>query len=636
MRQQRNRFWSEGFVYRMLGAFGAGMILSVATSWAAAPVKEVSGEQIYKEHCATCHDTATRAPKFAVMRKLPAAFVLRSLELGKMKFQGIMRTGAERRAVSEYVTDKKLPTVAEKDPTVAGFCSELQGEFPAPNSSAQWNGWGVDATNSRFQPAEAAGLTAEQVSKLKVKWVFGMPMDYQTSQATVVGGRVFIGSMGGHVYSIDAKTGCLYWAKKPKAGVRSSVVIGQIPASDPPRYAAYFGDIEANMYAVDATTGEELWQTRVAEHRLARITGTPALHNNRLYVPVTALEEVAGSDPSYECCTFRGPIVALDASTGKQIWKTYTIPDEPRPIRKNAKGVQLWGPSGAAVWSAPTLDLKKNVMYVATGDNYSDPASETSDALVAFDLETGKLLWAQQFTPNDAWNIACESGDQTNCPEARGPDLDFGSSSILRTLPDGKRVLVAGQKSGMLHAVDPDDKGKILWQARVGKGGLAGGIQWGPAADASSVYVALSDIGIKTVEDSEAGWTTELDGSVGGGMFAYDIATGKRHWHVPPPGCGDRKQCSPAQSAAVSVIPGVVFSGSVDSHLRAYSTTDGKVLWDYNADQEYESTNGVPTRGGAFGGPGPTIVDGVLYVNSGYGFWGARSGNALLAFEVGE
>ena len=636
MRQQRNRFWSEGFVCRMLGAFGAGMILSVATSWAAAPVKEVSGEQIYKEHCATCHDTATRAPKFAVMRKLPAAFVLRSLELGKMKFQGIMRTGAERRAVSEYVTDKKLPTVAEKDPTVAGFCSELPGEFPLPNSSAQWNGWGVDATNSRFQPAEAAGLTAEQVSKLKVKWVFGMPMDYQTSQATVVGGRVFIGSMGGHVYSINAKTGCLYWAKKPKAGVRSSVVIGQIPASDPPRYAAYFGDIEANMYAVDARTGEELWQTRVAEHRLARITGTPALHNNRLYVPVTALEEVAGSDPSYECCTFRGPIVALDASTGKQIWKTYTIPDEPRPIRKNAKGVQLWGPSGAAVWSAPTLDLKKNVMYVATGDNYSDPASETSDALVAFDLETGKLLWAQQFTPNDAWNIACESSDQTNCPEARGPDLDFGSSSILRTLPDGKRVLVAGQKSGMLHAVDPDDKGKILWQARVGKGGLAGGIQWGPAADASSVYVALSDIGIKTVEGSEAGWTTELDGSVGGGMFAYDIATGKRHWHVPPPGCGDRKQCSPAQSAAVSVIPGVVFSGSVDSHLRAYSTTDGKVLWDYNADQEYESTNGVPTRGGAFDGPGPTIVDGVLYVNSGYGFWGARSGNALLAFEVGE
>ena len=220
-RQQRNRFWSEGFVCRMLGAFGAGMILSVATSWAAAPVKEVSGEQIYKEHCATCHDTATRAPKFAVMRKLPAAFVLRSLELGKMKFQDIMRTGAERRAVSEYVTDKKLPTVAEKDPTVAGFCSELPGEFPVPNSSAQWNGWGVDATNSRFQPAEAAGLTAEQVSKLKVKWAFGMPMDYQTSQATVVGGRVFIGSMGGHVYSIDAKTGCLYWAKKPKAGVRS-------------------------------------------------------------------------------------------------------------------------------------------------------------------------------------------------------------------------------------------------------------------------------------------------------------------------------------------------------------------------------------------------------------------------------
>ena len=626
----------RGKVCVVLSALCIAITFGVSSSWAAAPVKEVSGEKIYKDHCANCHDTATRAPKFAVMRKLPAAFVLRSLELGKMKFQGMMRTGAERRAVAEYVTEKKLPLVAEKDPTVAGFCAEVPGVFPAPNSTAEWNGWGVDATNSRFQPAEQAGLTAEQVPDLKVKWVFGLPMDYQTSQPTVVGGRVFVGSLGGHVYSIDAKTGCLYWAKKPKAGVRSSIVIGQLPNTNPPRHVAYFGDIEANVYAVDARTGEELWQKKVAEHRLARVTGTPALHNNRLYVPVTALEEVAGSDPSYECCTFRGPLVALDASSGEIIWTTYTIPEEPKPTRKNANGVQLWGPSGAAVWSAPTLDLKKNVMYVATGDNYSDPASLTSDALVAFDLETGKMLWSQQFTPNDAWNIGCESADQTNCPEARGPDLDFGSSSILRTLPDGKRVLVAGQKSGMLHAVDPDKDGAILWQARVGKGGLAGGIQWGPAADANSVYVALSDIGLKTIENSEAGWTTELDGSVGGGMFAYDIATGKRIWHVPPVGCGDRKQCSPAQSAAVSVIPGVVFSGSVDSHLRAYSTSDGKVIWDYNADQEYESTNGVPTRGGAFDGPGPTIVDGMLYVNSGYGFWGARSGNALIAFGVGD
>ena len=632
----RHTRWTEYRLRHALGVCVVGLLVSAATAWAAAPVQEVDGEAIYREHCATCHATATRAPKFEVMRRLPAAFVLRSMELGKMRFQGMMRTGAERRAVSEYITGKTLPPVTEKDPTVAGFCSDAPGAFPAAHAAAAWNGWGVDETNSRFQPSEAAGLSAEQVATLKVKWVFGLPMDYQTSQPTVVGGRVFVGSLGGHVYSIDAKTGCLYWAKKPKAGVRASVVIGRLPDTDPPRYAAYFGDIEANMYAVDARTGEELWQTRVDDHRLARITGTPTLHDNRLYVPVTALEEVAGSDPSYECCTFRGPIVALDAGSGQQIWKAYTIPDEPKPVRKNAKGVQLWGPSGASVWSAPTLDLKKNVMYVATGDNYSDPPSLTSDALVAFDLETGEMLWSQQFTPNDAWNIGCESDDQTNCPEARGPDLDFGSSSILRELPDGRRILVAGQKSGVLHAVDPDNNGAILWQARLGKGGLAGGIQWGPAADASTVYVALSDIGLRTVEDSQAGWTTELDPSVGGGMFAYDLATGNRLWHVPPPGCGDRAQCSPAQSAAVSVIPGVVFSGSVDSHLRAYSTTDGTVLWDYNADQEYDSTNGVPTRGGAFDGPGPTIVDGVVYVNSGYGFWGARSGNALIAFAPGE
>ena len=416
----RYGLWTEHRLRYALGVCGLGLLLSVATAWAAAPVNEVDGEAIYREHCATCHATATRAPKFEVMRRLPAAFVLRSMELGKMRFQGMMRTGAERRAVSEYITGKSLPAVTEKDPTVAGFCSDAPGEFPAAYASAAWNGWGVDETNSRFQPSEAAGLSAEQVATLKVKWVFGLPMDYQTSQPTVVGGRVFVGSLGGHVYSIDAKTGCLYWAKKPKAGVRASVVIGRLPDTEPPRYAAYFGDIEANMYAVDARTGEELWQTRVDDHRLARITGTPTLHDNRLYVPVTALEEVAGSDPSYECCTFRGPIVALDAGSGQQIWKAYTIPDEPKPVRKNAKGVQLWGPSGASVWSAPTLDLKKNVMYVATGDNYSDPPSLTSDALVAFDLETGEMLWSQQFTPNDAWNIGCESEDQTNCPEAAG------------------------------------------------------------------------------------------------------------------------------------------------------------------------------------------------------------------------
>ena len=610
--------------------------MSLAPSWAFSPTEGGSdGEALYQAHCARCHEgQVKRAPHRNVMQRLPAVMVLHSMEIGKMQFQGMTRTNQERRALAEWITGKQLPPPTEKDETVAGFCEDAPGEFVVEDGASQWNGWGVDVFNTRFQPAEAAGISAEQVPELKVKWVFGLPMDFRVSQPTVVGGRVFIGSMKGLVYALDAKTGCLHWSVKTAAGVRATPVVDNLPATNPPRHVVYVGDSEANLYALDAQTGRQLWRVRIDDHPLARITGTPKTHGNRIYASATALEEVAGGDPSYECCTFRGSMVALNRFNGKLVWRAYTIPDPPAPVRKNKVGVQLWGPSGASVWSSPALDPERNRVYVTTGDNYSDPASLTSDAVMAFDMRSGQVLWSKQFTVGDAWNVACETEDDTNCPEARGPDLDFASSPIVRILPDGRRVILAGQKSGVMHAIDPDRNGEILWQHRIGKGGLAGGIQWGSAADAKQVYVALSDIGLRTVENSDTGWATTLDGSVGGGMFALDIESGERKWHVPPVGCGDRPQCSPAQSAAVSALPGVVFSGSVDGHLRGYATDSGTVVWDYNADQEYASTNGVKTKGGSFDGPGPTIADGMLYVMSGYGLWGGMSGNALIAFSV--
>ncbi len=623
----------------MIQALVCGVLLSsvgISSSWALPSTEGgADGEALYQTHCARCHEgQVKRAPHRNVMQRLPAVMVLHSLEIGKMQFQGMTRTNQERRALAEWITGKQLPPPTEKDETVAGFCADAPGEFVVEDGASQWNGWGVDVFNTRFQSAEAAGISAEQVPELEVKWVFGLPMDFRVSQPTVVGGRVFIGSMKGLVYALDAKTGCLHWSVKTVAGVRATPVVDNLPATNPPRHIVYVGDSEANLYALDAQTGRQLWRVRIDDHPLARITGTPKTHGNRIYASATALEEVAGGDPSYECCTFRGSMVALNRFNGKLVWRSYTIPDPPAPVRKNAVGVQLWGPSGASVWSSPALDPERNRIYVTTGDNYSDPASLTSDAVMAFDMRSGQVLWSKQFTAGDAWNVACETEDDTNCPEARGPDLDFASSPIVRILPDGRRVILAGQKSGVMHAIDPDRDGEILWQHRVGKGGLAGGIQWGSAADAKQVYVALSDIGLRTVENSDTGWATTLDGSVGGGMFAIDIESGERKWHVPPVGCGDRPQCSPAQSAAVSALPGVVFSGSVDGHLRGYATDTGQVVWDYNADQEYASTNGVKTKGGSFDGPGPTIVDGMLYVMSGYGLWGGMSGNALIAFSV--
>ena len=175
----------------------------------------------------------------------------------------------------------------------------------------------------------------------------------------------------------------------------------------------------------------------------------------------------------------------------------------------------------------------------------------------------------------DAYNTACNSQYRSNCPGTKGPDFDFGSSPILVDLPDGRRALIAGQKSGMVHALDPDRDGAILWQRRVGLGSALGGVQWGSAADEANVYVAVSDVGIKAVPPATAGGqksifgtTIKLDPSLGGGLYALNHATGEIVWHAAHPGCGDRPGCSPAQSAAVTAIPGVVFSGGLDGHLR--------------------------------------------------------------------
>jgi polyvinyl alcohol dehydrogenase (cytochrome) len=394
----------------------------------------------------------------------------------------------------------------------------------------------------------------------------------------------------------------------------------------------FFGDSSGQVYALDAATGQPRWQLRADDHPAAMVTGTPAYYNGRLYVPVSSYEEVSAGTPGYVCCTFRGSLLALDAATGKQLWKTYTIAETPRPGKPTQKGGKTIGPSGAGIWTAPTLDVLRGIVYVTTGDNYSDPPTLTSDAVIALSMDTGKLLWSKQMLAGDAFNNTCGSPSKINCPDSNGPDHDFGSSAILTWMGNGKRVLILAQKSGMLHAVDPDQNGRLLWQTRVGKGGVLGGIQWGPASDGERVYVALSDLAFTR----EAGRGATVDPNAGGGIFAFRLDNGERMWAAPPPGCGERRPCSPAQSGAVSGIAGAVFSGSMDGHLRAYSTADGKILWDYDAAQEFSTVNGVTARGGAFDGGGAVMAGGMLFAGSGYGMWGAMPGNVLLAFSLEE
>jgi len=407
------------------------------------------------------------------------------------------------------------------------------------------------------------------------------------------------------------------------AGTASTTSMTSIaPPSEPTRKTAFTNDDLVRMRG---------GQGAPAVAMPAAATAAPSMPPaNAAFVPVASNEEAQGAVASYECCKFRGNLVALDVATGKQVWKTYTV-GAPKPTKKNAVGTQLYGPSGVPIWSSPAIDPQRNAVYATTGNNYTDPPSERSDAFVAFDLDTGKVLWARQTTAKDAYVAACRMVDKTNCADSNGPDFDFGASPILVELGGGKRALLAGQKSGVVYALDPDRGGEMLWRQRVGQGGSMGGVQWGSAADGTNVYVAVSDVHRIPVPNA---WATDADPKQGGGMFALRLRDGVRAWHTPPAECGERPRCSPAQPGAVSGIPGAVLSGSMDGHVRAYSTTDGSVLWDFDTVRSYETANGVPGRGGSLDGAGPAIAGGLVIVNSGYPHGGGMPGNVVLALSV--
>src|SRR5262245_3966554 len=595
------------------------IVVALLVQPAAASAQAIQALGLFEQRCGVCHTKPaadSRAPDRDSLRQRTPEAILDAITTGSMKVNADGLTERQMRMLAEYITERPLGSA------LAGQASAMPNRCAAkplgdPLAGPAWNGWGADGANTRFQAAGAAGLRAEQVPNLKLKWAFGFPNGSSAyGQPTMAGGRVYVGSDNGFVYALDAATGCVYWSFQSSGGVRTAISIGKAGG----KHAAYFGDVKANVYAVDLETGALLWKKNAESHPLARVTGAPALHDGKLYVPIASFEEGSGPNPKYECCTFRGSVVAYDAVSGEQVWKSYTIPERPRATSKNSIGTQLYGPAGAAVWSAPTIDPKRNALYVATGDAYTAPAAETSDAVMAFDLRSGIPLWTHQFTPNDAFLVRCEPG-RDNCPSVIGPDFDFGNSPILRTLPNGKSVLVIGQKSGAAWAIDPDKDGALVWEHKVGAGSALGGIEWGSAADERYGYFATAD---------------QQLGPKAGGLAALNLATGEEIWRTAPP-AGDCKgmACVQAQSAAITAIPGVVFSGATNGIMRAYASTDGAVIWEYNTAHEYTTVNGVAAKGGSLNGPGPVVVGGMVFMNSGYAYLGfGAPGNVLLAFGV--
>lgn len=604
--EQKNALKCWAFLLLLL----ATALLGCTRNSAPAPI---DGAALFNSKCAACHrnDNNMRAPEPASLKEMSRRSILTALQTGTMKWEARTLSTPQKIAVANYLGKSEEAITAR----ISDSCT--RDVDPRPDAPV-WAGWGVNPQNTRFQPASAAQLTRQQVKQLKLKWAFGFRGAAATySQPTSYGGKLFVGSEDGTVYALDAAKGCIWWTFRAADTVKTAISIGN------DGHTAFFGDTSGYIYAVDADEGSQIWRARPESHPASRITGSPLLVGNRLYVPVSSGEEGASADPRYPCCTFRGSVVALDTETGKQIWKAYTIDEPVRPTRKSPQGVQYFGPAGAAVWSSPTADVKRGILYVATGNDYSYPPSDSSDAVIAIDMNTGRKLWQRQFTQNDMWNSGCVAPQKDNCPQPRGDDYDFGAPPMLKALSNGRHILLLSQKSGIVYALDADHGGRLLWKTRIAQGGPLGGIEWGGAIDGGDAFYPISDY--------------DFDHPLrGGGLFALDLRTGKKVWFAPPPkpSCVAVDGCSPAQMAPPTAIPGVVFVGSLDGHLRAYDARNGQVLWDFNTARKFPTTNGVQAHGGSLNGAGPTVVGGMVFVNSGY--TNAMDGNVLLAFAPAD
>ena len=581
------------------------------------------GKPLYIEHCAGCHEAQVyKAPHTTWLELMSPQVLYRSITEGIMQSQAAHLSDGDKQHIVEYITQMRLGD-PDAGPEVA-WCDASASIFTSLDES-QLTGWGHDTR--RYVSSEAAGFDRSQVSALELKWSFGFPASTRArSQPTIGMGAVFVGSQDGTVYAFDLETGCVRWTYAARAEVRTGITLGKRGPDG--AATAYFGDIIANLYAVDATTGELVWQTSPDEHHSATLTGTPAYAAGKLYVPVSSLEVVTAANPEYACCTFRGHVMAVDAADGSVIWDSYAIPDPPASVGTTSVGTDMLGPSGAPVWTSPTVDVAKNLLIFGTGENYSSPADTNSDAVIAVALDTGERLWSRQTFPGDAWNVACMMADNPNCPEEDGPDYDQASSPLLVDIGEGKTVVVAGQKDGRVFALDWETGENKLWEVKLGRGSIQGGVHFGMAADGTTVYVPINDM-----NDTRNGeW---LDPELARpGVSAVNAVTGEVLWsHVQENVCGEgRPFCDPGVSAAITATDGAVIAGHLDGIIRIYDRDSGEIIWSYNTTTPVTGTNGVIAQGGGMSGSGPALGAGHMVINSGYGLYNHEAGNALLVF----
>ena len=590
------------------------------------------GRAVYERSCASCHDHpgVTRAPSLDALRGMRYGTIHFALTEGKMQAQAASLSSTERASLIDYLVGR---SVTDDSWETKMMCS---GAPHVATGAATVSSFGFDRHNDRDLSRRQAGLATADFRSLELAWALAFPQaTTMRAQAAVVGSTVFLPVADfGHLYAIDVSGDrpCFEWIYKNDIPLRTGVAYGVLPGSG--RKVLVFGDIAPLVHMIDATTGKEIWHQSVRLTSLSNGTGTPVVYRDRVYVPLSASEINFGADPDHLCCTTHGAVFALDAATGRIIWAAHTMQDA-KPIRDRGDGKMIWGPSGAPIWNSPSIDEKRGLLYVGTGEATSEPAEPTTDAILAIDLATGAIRWHFQATANDIFLTGCaRNRDGLNCPPKDSVflDADFGASTILVRRPNGHDLVLAGQKSSSLYALDADS-GKVVWSRNFGPGSVLGGIHWGIAFDGKRVFAPVS---VLTGRDGKPG-----PGQVAG-LHAVDVDTGKVEWSFEPRGdcSGARatrvKNCAGGTglSGAATVVDGAVVVGSLDGFLRALDAATGELLFQYDTARDYETANGVPGKGGAIDNASIVATNGYVFVNSGYGLMPTQSaGNVFLAFR---
>lgn len=570
---------------------------------------------LWQARCAACHDHPhDRIPPRVLISTIRSPDdVVFALSNGPMRQQASGLSAADIRALATFLTGREPG--ADAHDLKANLCRRTDASIEI--RATDWNGWGRDPSNTRFQPNP--GITAAEVPRLRLKWAFALPGSTTFGQPVVVGGRVFAGGPRGRMFALDAKNGCTLWSYEAGALVRTAVVIGRIEIDGRRRVIAYFGDDQGSLHAVDAERGAPIWKIRLDEDSFARLIGTPVLDQGRLLVPVSSMEEVAAADPRLPCCTFRGSLAALDPATGHKIWQQHSIAEAPHALAVNALGTPRFGPAGGAMFDSPTIDARRGLIYIGSGDSYTDVATDGTDAVLALDRASGARRWVYQAVKHDSWILGCDREPHANCPKVLGGDFDFAASPVLLPGPHG--LLIAAAKSGMVYGLDPDDGGRVVWSTKLAGGSSNGSILWGLATEGGRTFIATNEYDFVT-------------GRGPGALVAIDNATGKEAWRAPAPAlpCGwGPAHCGQGQLGAVSAMPGVLFSGSLDGRIRAYRSADGRVIWEFDTGQAFAAVNGGVARGGGIDYGAQTLAEGMLFVQSGSM---RQPGNALLVFSV--